>query len=492
MRPARGYPEYDPSQDRDESGRWTDGGSTFEFVSPNVRSDLDLAGAVAAIDTDQHKALRAASRFINSELGIEANGYDIVGAWADGAENSVMDIAERGDWEKLVASAAMKGHLADQKSVLVFQTGEGKSALYSFQAKGELADIHNRMLQSGLAFHTLIPRSGGAHVFVLDLDLSLPLDNLEQAANGAEITVEYGRAEFIGTEKQDGSDREQRDDARRAYEARIAASRVQGVADIWKRVRDRWGEKALRGYPEFDPDQPRAEDGRWGGGSSKDDDEDDDPPLDDDGGEVDIHDDLTVTARADARQPVKSLDELYERSKAEEPEFKQEIEAVANDVGGKALFTPSQFAEPGTTLKMRANAQRKIDTDYDGDASKITDVMRATIVGDTVRSAREAAAKFIKRNRGRILEIKDRFARSADGYRDIMIKVKTKSGLIAEVQFNGDDMLAAKEGGGHEIYKQLQFSGADDGYRALLQQRMLSLYANAYLRDGNGNWGRRN
>lgn len=60
-------------------------------------------------------------------------------------------------------AAAMKVHLADQKAVLVFKEGEagGSAALYKFEAKGSLNDIHNALLEDGAIFHTLVPHAGG-------------------------------------------------------------------------------------------------------------------------------------------------------------------------------------------------------------------------------------------------------------------------------------------------------------------------------------------
>jgi hypothetical protein len=55
----------------------------------------------------------------------------------------------------------MKGHLADQKQVLVFKAGEpggNQGVMFSFPATGDLHDIHKNLLADGLAFHTRIGR----------------------------------------------------------------------------------------------------------------------------------------------------------------------------------------------------------------------------------------------------------------------------------------------------------------------------------------------
>jgi hypothetical protein len=58
----------------------------------------------------------------------------------------------------------------------------------------------------------------------------------------SEVEIHFGRAEFLGTTKTDGTDREQRDSARASYEALIDQPPVQISEQIWARVRDRWGE----------------------------------------------------------------------------------------------------------------------------------------------------------------------------------------------------------------------------------------------------------
>jgi hypothetical protein len=68
------------------------------------------------------------------------------------------------------------------------------------------------------------------------------MGSVEKAAKryGATIEARHGHAEFVGTEKQDGTDREQRDDARRVYEGVIQRSGVPGSSAIWQKLHHRW------------------------------------------------------------------------------------------------------------------------------------------------------------------------------------------------------------------------------------------------------------
>jgi hypothetical protein len=80
---------------------------------------------------------------------------------------------------------------------------------------------------------------------VADLDRSA-IPAIKKAAEryGSDTHYEFGRAKFLGTQKQDGTDRQQQDRSRSVYEKIIAESPVQGSAEVWQGIRARWG-KAL-------------------------------------------------------------------------------------------------------------------------------------------------------------------------------------------------------------------------------------------------------
>ena len=98
----------------------------------------------------------------------------------------------------------MKGWVADQKQVAIFVHPEDVTdAEHGFRACGNLVD-------DGIAFHSLVPDRGGAHVYVLDFKGEM-FDSVTKAAEryDAEVTSKLGRVEFLGTTGQGGSDAEQ-------------------------------------------------------------------------------------------------------------------------------------------------------------------------------------------------------------------------------------------------------------------------------------------
>lgn len=236
---------YNPAQPRDAHGEWTAGGGA-EFVSPNIQEHLDFSQAGAAIGGPRHALYREMARDVDEATGLHGHGEDVIGAWADGAENSTM-LTTNGpvSMEQLRANAAMKGHLSRQKQVLIFHEEEGgPHALLESQATGNLADLHRDLLQSGVPFHTLIPSADGksAKIVVADLDGSAlqPLHNFAERHNSYVERVP-GRAEFVGIEKQDETDTEQRDDAQRIYEQII--SQTPGAQAVWQGLRHRWSQQ---------------------------------------------------------------------------------------------------------------------------------------------------------------------------------------------------------------------------------------------------------
>ena len=244
---------FDESQHpRDDHGRWTDAGGVA-FISPNVE-DLDFGGAVSGLKSERQATLKQAGIDVDKTLGKEpVEGQHVVGAWSDGAENSIQMVMPKG-WTHGQArvAVAMKAWLGDQKAALLFTPDHaGNGFIATVPVTGELADIHKSMLDAGLAFHTLEPISGGALVHVYGEDQETA-DKVDKVAKDHGVKAEFtaGQGEFIGTDQPEGdkrTDRKQRDDARAAYEAIIRSPEAgaefggRDVAKAWEEIRGRWG-----------------------------------------------------------------------------------------------------------------------------------------------------------------------------------------------------------------------------------------------------------
>src|SRR5581483_4185318 len=57
----------------------------------------------------------------------------------------------------------------------------------------------------------------------------------------------------------------------------------------------------------------------------------------------DIRESMARESKGDTTQPVTSLDDLYERAKKAEPDFKKTVEATASKHGSEVSYTPEQY-----------------------------------------------------------------------------------------------------------------------------------------------------
>ena len=92
----------------------------------------------------------------------------------------------------------MKGHLADQKAVLIFkQKDGGTSALYRMRVpETNVQKLHENLIADGVAFHTIVPHKSGTDVFVVDLDGSAS-DAVAKVAERYNVDVTPKRASRV-------------------------------------------------------------------------------------------------------------------------------------------------------------------------------------------------------------------------------------------------------------------------------------------------------
>jgi hypothetical protein len=132
-----------------------------------------------------------------------------------------------------------------------------------------------------------------------------------------------------------------------------------------------------------------------------------------------------------------ALRDRYARASRDKPAFDSTISDIARELGGKAGLAD---------LKGTERATAKILSDYGGDASRIKDVLRATI---EVPAANAQQAIAALRERFNIAQsgqrnLFDPALKTADGYRDAKFNVEL-NGHVAEIQVNTPEMLAAKK-----------------------------------------------
>ena len=138
--------------------------------------------------------------------------------------------------------------------------------------------------------------------------------------------------------------------------------------------------------------------------------------------------------------------DLFGKAEAEKPGFDEAITKIAQAFRGQPKLAPIKGVERSTA---------KIASDYAGDASKIKDLLRATIEVDSIADARLAIDQIKKEfevlSSGQ-RDLLDPAVPSVDGYRDAKFNVKVGD-IVAEVQVNLPEMMAAKKAV-HHLYEQ--------------------------------------
>ena len=153
------------------------------------------------------------------------------------------------------------------------------------------------------------------------------------------------------------------------------------------------------------------------------------------------------------RQNSSNLDELYQQASEAQEYLSQATEEIANRLGGKPLIPP--------TLKGRERTLEKITADYGGDASRITDLARSSIIFNNPEQVYRALE--VLQNQFNVARIKDRFQNPANGYRDILLNLEMPNGHVVEMQLHLRSILEVKNGIGHELYEKVR------GIKALAQ-----------------------
>lgn len=161
------------------------------------------------------------------------------------------------------------------------------------------------------------------------------------------------------------------------------------------------------------------------------------------------------------QQASSSLIDLHHQAYAAQAELTQLLQDVSEKTQAQLLIPE---------VKSYPRAAAKVANKFNGDARKITDLARASVVTDSIESLMQAYTVLSERTQ--VVQQKNRFAEpKASGYRDLNMLVRLpKSGMIAEVQLHLHDIAEIKSGPEHQVYQQVQGIEAN----AKSQQRALS------------------
>ena len=168
------------------------------------------------------------------------------------------------------------------------------------------------------------------------------------------------------------------------------------------------------------------------------------------------------------RQASTSLDNLYSNAHTAQNELASLLQTVTACSQARVILPD---------VKSYQRAAEKVATKFNGDASQITDLARASIVSNSISELMQSY--YALSEQAQVVKQKNRFAEpKASGYRDLNLLVRLpESGMIAEVQLHLKDIADIKSGPEHKVYEQVQQIEAN----AIKQQRALSEFETAQI-----------
>jgi hypothetical protein len=160
----------------------------------------------------------------------------------------------------------------------------------------------------------------------------------------------------------------------------------------------------------------------------------------------DLNNEQIRALRAAPAATRQALAQAYKAAPAAKAEFDSLVSAIGKDVGAEVLLAK---------LKGVPRALEKTLADYRGDVTQLRDMVRGTLVVDSLEAAAKAVAA-VKAKFGNVTKLRDKLSDSSqvrpDGYRDININA-TVRGQAVELQINVREMMEAKDGPGHKLYE---------------------------------------
>jgi hypothetical protein len=161
----------------------------------------------------------------------------------------------------------------------------------------------------------------------------------------------------------------------------------------------------------------------------------------------------------------------------------------------KAVLRDAENGPPGPMvvlagLKGKKRAVEKVMSKFGGDYSRLTDVVRGSIVVDDVSQLDRVMGEIrqqAQKQGWRVSEVENRFKNpTAAGYRDMALRVTAPNGHVTELQVNTKAMLVAKETKGHAMYEEARAIDAKAGLekRPLTPEESTRIETlNAQMRD---------
>ena len=177
----------------------------YGFVSPNTKTDLKLAQAIAGMKSEEEAKLVNKAVNLGCVVRTRITAFRALGSWSDGAEHSVL-VRVRGDEATLRYVLSRMGRDAEQKYVIYFHPKVGGTVdLYTLRPRARsLVALTNELERAGIPFRTLVPSRETTTVYIIDLDRDLRAKILNAARKlRARVSQEAGTAQLFGDDERE-------------------------------------------------------------------------------------------------------------------------------------------------------------------------------------------------------------------------------------------------------------------------------------------------
>ncbi len=177
----------------------------YGIVSPNTKTDLKLADAIAGMNSAEESKLLNQAINLSCVVRSRIRAFRALGSWSDGAEHSVL-LRINGDEATLRYVLSRMGRDAEQKYVIYFHPQpKGPADLYVLRPrKGarNLVALTNSLERAGIPFRTLVPSGGTTSIYIIDLDRDLRAKIMAAARTlRARVSQQSGNAQLFGDDE---------------------------------------------------------------------------------------------------------------------------------------------------------------------------------------------------------------------------------------------------------------------------------------------------
>lgn len=174
----------------------------YGMVSPNTKTDLKLAEAIAGMSSAEESKLLSQAINLSCVVRSRIRAFRALGSWSDGAEHSVL-VRVNGDEATLRYVLSRLGRDAEQKYVIYFHPQpKGAADLYILRPrKGarNLVALTNALERAGVPFRTIVPANGTTAIYIIDLDRDLRAKIMTAVRTlHARVSQQSGNAQLFG------------------------------------------------------------------------------------------------------------------------------------------------------------------------------------------------------------------------------------------------------------------------------------------------------